>query len=400
MERWRTNLYILWISQLLAMMSVSFGLPFIPYFMQEIGVADTDRLKLYTALSSALPAIGMGLSAPIWGMLADRHGKKLMILRAVFMAGFIFIGLGASSSIAMLLTLRFLQGVFTGTISASAAFVASDAPNENLSYSLGVITSSRFLGIMIGPAMGGFIAESFGYRTSFILGGIMMFINGIIIYIWLKEKKHAPLKTKLRSEFSKASLMVFRSSLLIVMLMLVMHMMTRAMFSPYLALYVQEIRGMIEGSSKTTGLISAFIAMMIAISSIIVGKLSRKYSYKSILVYSFIFGILMSSALMFSSGLIMFALLYGLMMFAIGGVEPVLLSIASEKVDADKRGSLFGFIAMLTSIGWGLASGIGSIISIKFSIQALLYTIPVLILILLILALIYFRKQEKTAMQD
>lgn len=400
MERWRANLYILWVSQLLAMMSVNFGLPFIPYFMQEIGVTDPGRLKLYTAVSSSLPAIGMGLSAPVWGMLADRHGKKLMILRAVFMAGIIFIGLGISNSIAMLLMFRFLQGVFTGTISASAAFVASNTPNENISYSLGVITSSRFLGVMIGPAAGGFIAEAFGYRTSFILGGAMMFINGFIIYIWLKEERHTPVKTRLSSEFSKASMMIFRSSLLIVMLMLFIHMMTRAVFSPYLALYVQEIRGMIEGSSKTTGFISAFIAMMTAISSILAGKLAKKYSYKMIVVYSFLIGIFMSAALIFSSGLLVFALLYGLMMFAIGGVEPVLLSMASEKVESDKRGSLFGFIAMLTSLGWGLSSAVGSVVSIRYSIRALLYVIPVLIIILLVLALIYFKRQDKTAMQN
>jgi DHA1 family multidrug resistance protein-like MFS transporter len=319
-----------------------------------------------------------------------------MILRAVFMAGLIFIGLGISNSIAMLLTLRLFQGIFTGTISASAAFVASDSPKENISYSLGVITSSRFLGVMIGPAMGGFIAESFGYRTSFLLGGAMMFINGFIIYIWLKEQKQLPVKTKFKSEFFKSYSLIFKSSLVIVMLMLFMHMMTRALFSPYLALYVQEIRGMIEGSARTTGLISAFIAMMTAISSVIAGRLSSRYSYNKIVIYSFVFGIFMSIALIFSSGLYAFALFYGLMMFAIGGVEPVLLSIASEKVDSDKRGSLFGFIAMLTSLGWGLASVIGSIVSIRYSIHALLYIIPVLIRVLIIISLAYFKKQEKS----
>ena len=184
MNRWKSNLYLLWVTQLLAMMSFTFGIPFIPYFIQELGIVEPDKVKLYTAISAALPGLGMGLTAPFWGMLADRHGKKLMILRAVFMGSLILVGLGLVSNVNQLLVLRFLQGVFTGTISASNAFVASNTPDEELSYSFGLLTSANFIGVMLGPALGGVIAESFGYRTSFIIGSITMMVDFVLVLLY------------------------------------------------------------------------------------------------------------------------------------------------------------------------------------------------------------------------
>ncbi len=164
MERWKVNLYIIWFTQIISLMSFGLSLPFLPYYIQELGIKDLDRLKFYTAITSAAPALGMGLMAPIWGILADRYGKKLMLLRAVFCASIVLLGLSLSVEVWQIILLRICQGLLTGTVGASSAFIASNTPDDKLSYSLGFLSSSTFIGLSAGPAIGGIIAESMGYR--------------------------------------------------------------------------------------------------------------------------------------------------------------------------------------------------------------------------------------------
>jgi len=381
----------------MAMMSMNFGVPFIPYFIQELGVGDPEKLKIYTALSAALPAAGMGLSAPLWGILADRHGRKLMLVRAVFMAGLIFFALSISANVTQLLIFRLCQGIFTGTVSASSAFVASNTPDENLSWSFGMLASARFIGIMAGPAIGGMIAEGFGYRTSFMLGGIMMIVNGFLIYIFLKEKKIIKTVKKEKHTGALSSVrFLLKPSLIIILAMLFVLMMSRAVFSPYLALFVQEIRGTLEGSSRATGLISAFIAMMTAVSSILIGRAGSKMKKTDIVHYSLLAGIAVSLFLTTGSSLLFFAAFYGMTMFSVAGVEPILLTLASEKVPSEKRGSLFGYVSMLTAFGWMFSSAIGSFISIRFSISTILYAIPVFLAVIFLLKILYVKKSSET----
>lgn len=116
MERWKINLYTVWFSQVVSLMSFGFGMPFLPFYIQELGVTDPDRIKLYSGILSAAPAITMAVMAPIWGMAADRWGKKLMLLRAMLFASVVIGGMGFATSPQQLVALRFIQGVFTGTI--------------------------------------------------------------------------------------------------------------------------------------------------------------------------------------------------------------------------------------------------------------------------------------------
>lgn len=181
MERWKINLYTIWFSQVLSIMSFSFGIPFIPFYIQDIGVVDPNQVKLFTGILSTAPGITMAIMAPIWGIAADRWGKKLMLLRAMLFASFIIAGMGIVANVSQLLVLRLLQGIFTGTVTAASALVASNTPENRLSYALGFLSSSTFIGASVGPVVGGFFAEYAGYRLSFILGGVFSAVIEIAI---------------------------------------------------------------------------------------------------------------------------------------------------------------------------------------------------------------------------
>jgi len=116
---WRRNLAFAWIAQILSLSGFGFALPFIPFFIQELGVTDAEELRLWTGVLASAPALSMAVMAPVWGLLADRMGRKLMMLRAMLFGAIILAGLSLSQTVTTVFVLRVAQGLFTGTMTAA-----------------------------------------------------------------------------------------------------------------------------------------------------------------------------------------------------------------------------------------------------------------------------------------
>ncbi len=170
-------------------MSFGFGLPFLPFYAQSLGVNDPDQLKLVSGILSMGPAISMAISSPLWGKLADRYGRKLMVIRAMLGGAVILAAMGLAPNVGVLILLRTVQGFFSGTIVAANTFVAAYTPKQHLSTSIGFLASANFIGFSLGPAMGGYVASALGYRVSFITGGVICFLGAILAWILIKEPK-------------------------------------------------------------------------------------------------------------------------------------------------------------------------------------------------------------------
>jgi DHA1 family multidrug resistance protein-like MFS transporter len=375
-------------------MSISMGISFIPYYAQEMGLTDPVDLKTYVVIVTAIPSLAMGIMSPIWGWLSDRLGKKLMILRAVFFSFISMLGLGLATSIWQLLFFRIIQGVLSGTITASLSFIATNTPAKRLSYALGFIASSTFIGFSAGPAIGGLVADTFGFQKTFLVGAALVFIVFFVaIFLVREDKEQKPAKSKediFIKEHGKSqlSLTTIISATLLMMIILFLIRIAASLFFPYLPLFVQEQRGVIEGSSKVTGIINGLAMLMSATAGIVLGKLGEKHNKHSIIMISIIAGVVISSVLLFSKSLIFFAIIYALTMFTMGGIEPLLLSISSIKIPTQQRGTYFGIEGMVGALGWAISPVLAGYVSIKFSIHSILFMIPILLGIILIIVII------------
>lgn len=374
-NRWKRTLYLVWFIQILSLMSFSFGLPFLPYYIQDMGVTDPDKLRLFTGILSSAPAIGMGIMAPIWGMIADRYGKKPMLLRAMLSASLILTGLGLVNSVTGVLVLRAMQGFLTGTITAAAALVAGETPKEKMSYALGFMVSASFIGRTVGPAVGGILAETLGYKPSFYLGGVTMLICFFLVLFFVKETKRPAVKHELKGARNVLSILTLP---VIVMLFTIFTLrIGQSVARPYLPLYVQQIRGTIEGSAMTTGLISAGASVMAAIAALTLPKLGDKYGRRKLSKIYLIAAIAVTIPLILSKGLVMFGVFYAMLFFVLTSVEPMLMSDTLDMVPDKKHGLLFGIRATVGSIAWAISPMIGSAVSIGFSLNAVFYLIPI-----------------------
>ncbi len=393
MERWKINLYTLWVSQICSLMSFGFGIPFVPFYFQELGVTSSVQLSYYVGLSATLPAAAMAVASPVWGVVSDRYGRKMMILRAMFFAALILASMGMVRNVWQFMILRICQGIFTGTVTASMSFVSANTPENHMSYALGIMTSSTFLGWSIGPFIGGLLAEVVGYRLCFLLGGLLMMIGFVLVLFLVKEDKNTyGFRVRSAEEGKKSRWAIVTPYIISIMVCLLVQRMARTVFTPFLALYVQENLGTITGAARYTGFINGATSFATAAAALTITRWGDRTDKLRVSMKLTLLSIpVMVLTLPFKS-LFVFALFFTVFYFLAGGVEPILTSAASERTPAHMRGALFGIMGTVSSVGAMLSPIMGSYISVEFSIKAILAVIPIVTMIQA--ACIYIAQKE------
>ncbi|HZK02579.1 MAG TPA: MFS transporter [Anaerovoracaceae bacterium] len=399
MERWKINLYTLWGSQICSLMGFGFVLPFIPFYIQQMGVTDSVQLSYYVGLSATLPAASMAIAAPIWGIMSDRYGRKMMILRAMLCATLILISMSLVRNVWQFMVLRVLQGIFTGTITASMSFVSANTPQNRMSYSLGLMTSSNFLGFSIGPFVGGMLAEIVGYRMCFVLGGVLMIVGFFLVLFLVKEDKNT-YGYKIRSEINDKGekQKLFNPFVLAIMLCLLVQRIARSVFAPFLALYVQECLGTVVGAARYTGLINGATSLATATAAFTITRRGDKADKLNTAMHLTVISIPIISLAIFFNYLSLFTLFFTIYFFIAGGIEPTLTSAVSERTPVHMRGSLFGVLGTVSSVGAMISPIMGSFVSVKFGLKSILLIIPIFTSIQVICIGIAKRKVPKAAL--
>ncbi len=382
MEAWKKNLYFIWLAQILSLMGFGFVLPFVPFYIQELGVTDPDKLKFWTGLLSAAPAVTLGIMAPVWGILSDKIGRRFMMLRAL-LAGSIIIGvMGFVPSVEWVFVLRLAQGMFTGTITAAATLAAAGTPRNKLSFALGFLSSSTFIGYSLGPLIGGITSELLGYRISFLIGSLIMIIGSIVVFFFVKELQ-AEDQTDISEKKSKRPAVkdMLKHGILFLLGLLFLLRVSRPILVPFLPIYIQEIRGTIDGSAMMMGIITGMAGLTTAVAGLTITRLGDRMSKMHLLSILMITASILSVPLFFTKSLGSFTVVYMFTMFALGGVEPLLMSITSEKTDASNRGLLFGIQTAFGSAGRIISPLLGSAVAIRFSIRHLFLVFTTLLLL-------------------
>ena len=165
-----------------------FVFPFLPLFISELGVGDVQQVEIWSGVSSFSQALVLSICSPIWGAVADRRGRRLMVLRAAFGGGVIIGLMGLTQNIWQFMGLRLIQGAMTGVVAAASALAISFVPRSRVGTALGMIQMASFAGNTVGPSLGGFTADHFGYRPSFAVSGALFLIAGVLTILFVSEK--------------------------------------------------------------------------------------------------------------------------------------------------------------------------------------------------------------------
>src|SRR5271156_2401757 len=192
---WQYTLWAMVGIQFVNTMAFSMLTPIIPLFLPVLGVNSEVAIDIWSGVLTGVTSFVAAFASPLWGMVADRHGRKLMLLRSCVAIAF-FAGLmGASANVWQFFGCRALMGVFAGFSSAAIALVASQVPENRLGYSLGWLSTGQLVGSLVGPLIGGVLADLTGsYRVPFYLTSATIFVSLGFVWFGVREQFTRPAK--------------------------------------------------------------------------------------------------------------------------------------------------------------------------------------------------------------
>jgi len=182
LENWQRTLYILFFAQLMVAVGFSSIFPFLPLYVEELGSTTGLSIEFLSGMVYSAQAFTMMLSSPVWGALADRFGRKIMVERSMFGGVVILLLMSFVTSAEQLVVLRTIQGLITGTIAAASALLASVTPRRHIGYAMGLLQVGLGTGIAMGPLIGGAVADLFGYSVVFYITAAMLFLAGVLVH--------------------------------------------------------------------------------------------------------------------------------------------------------------------------------------------------------------------------
>lgn len=349
---WQRNLLFAWLSQFFSLAGFCFGMPFIAFYFQELGVSEGPDLYLYVGLFTAMAPVAMAVMGPLWGSLGDQYGRKLMMVRASTAATFVLFGMGYASSVGGVLVFRFLQGFFTGTMPAAQTLVAAEAPEAKQGTALGLLQTASFSGIMAGGFIGGRCADAFGYASTFRIGGCMMIVSTLLILFGVQEDFSPPaveVGAERKGFFSFPPMGATLPVLVVIALVGVARFFDR----PILPLFVQFLNGGVrEGAATITGDLTALSCAAGIVGALGFGWLVDRFSPaavgKAIVAAMALALAVLSHA---RSIAFLFVVRTSFAFFSIG-FDPVLHVWLSRNTPTASRGSAFGWATSFRCMGW------------------------------------------------
>lgn len=368
---WRRTLYAMWIAQTLTIIGFSMRAPFLPFYIADLGVTTFEQQAIWAGAVNAAGALVMAITAPLWGIAADRWGRKPMVLRSMFAGALTISIMALATSPWHLLGLRFVEGGFTGTVTAATALVATTVPKERMGFSLGLMQTAIFSGSAIGPLIGGFLADSIGYQPTFIVAGSMLFISGWIVLFLVAEQFKRPESTGEEAERqgTMSALLFGKAMLALVLIMLVLRMATMAI-QPIVPLFVQQLSGAVGSVSTLSGLALGVMGLTSAISAVVLGRMGDRIGGRKILIVSGIVAGLLYLPLAGVQSVAQLILVHAVLGIAAGGVMPAANALVAHLTPAGRRGAVYGFIAAATSVGAFVGPLGGAMLAASVSIRA------------------------------
>ncbi len=281
---WKRNLYTISIAQFIVMLGFSFVNPFLPLLVKQMGNYTSQDAAFLGGLATGANGLAMFFTAPLWGILADRVGRKPMLLRAQFGSALVVALMGFVPNIPILIVLRLIQGTLSGTVAAASALVAGTTPRDKLPFAMGLFMVAVFGGQSFGPILGGFVADVFGYRAAFLMTTILLSIGGLMILFFVHEEFERRGKTQATSLASIWRLAISRQQIPLLAAIFALNAGPQ-MIAPIIPLLCSEMET--SGMPATaSGLAFCLMGVVASGSSLITGRIGERFGLKNLLVVS------------------------------------------------------------------------------------------------------------------
>ncbi len=373
MTSWKRTLTISVLVQLISAIGMSSIFPFLPLYIEDLGSRWDMSIELLAGLVFSVQAFTMMLAAPVWGALADRKGRKVMVERATIGGAILIVLMGFVRSAEELVLLRGVQGLVTGVLSALTALVAANVPRERTGYALGLLQVGLWTGMSIGPLLGGAVADLLGYRAAFIATASLLALAGVLV-VWGIDEKFEPVPKP--EGGPNGFLNAWRHVVQMPGVPLTyasrfLSNLGRSMVMPFVPLFVQVLMPESAKIATITGVVTGLSAGAGALSAVYLGRLGDRIGHRRVVVGASLFAALFYFPQTLVTEVWQLLILQGLTGFAAGGLMPALSALLAGYTDPGEEGAVYGLESSIMSAARAIAPMLGAGLAGWFGLRSM-----------------------------
>lgn len=371
---WRRTVLVSAVAIFLTFVGFGFMTPFIPLYLQEMGMEDAGQVRAWSGAITAAAALSFAVSAPFWGILADRLGRRPMVVRAMWSSGIALIAMSLVRDPALLLAVRLAQGVFSGPVTAAVAMVSTTVPERNLTRSIGSIQASMLIGGSVGPLLGGIIADVFGIPPAFVIGGCLNLLAGTLVLLLARERFTRPVqRARTPRQAITAWTSAFSAALLVLAaIQISMQFSSNGIVSVF-ALYVQEL-GRSVSAGTFTGLIQGLYSASAALGVLAAARIAGWFGYRRSLLVAVAAAGLLFVPQALAPDLLVLGVARSAQGFFTGLVSPLVATLVSAFTPAERRGSVYGAMSGFSGLGGAIGPLLAGFIAAGIGLPAVFWT--------------------------
>jgi DHA1 family multidrug resistance protein-like MFS transporter len=378
MESWKKILYISWCIIFFHGVGMAMLIPFLPLYLKELGITNVRALSVWSGIIIGATPLAAGMLAPFWGTLSDKYGRKPLILRSTFgISIFVFL-ISQATDVYQLLFLRIMHGICGGVMPAFTALVAFNLPKDKTGEGLGMLQSAVFSGNIIGPFIGGLLADWLGYRELFLVISFFTLVAGIATLIFIHEPRRDPAKMR-ATVAHNIKLVMSTPNLRMVAVSIFTIQFALFIVQPVLPLFIASLSGK-NDSATMVGLVFSVTGLTTLLFAPYWGKAGDRKGHKTILSQSLIF----AGLAFFPQALVTAAYqllpLRAVLGFFIAGIVPSTQTMIVKNTTDEQRGGVLGITHSVHACGHALGPLVGGIIGAVFGYRSVIMLTSLLLI--------------------
>ncbi len=363
MPTWKRNLYVLWASQLVTMVGMGLVVPFLPFFVRELGVTEPAGVARWSGLAFSAPFLVAFFATPFWGALGDRYGRKIMVLRALIGLAVAQVLVGLSQNVEQLFFFRMAQGAVSGFLAAALSLVAASTPAAEMGFALGTLHTATAIGQFMGPVFGGVLSDFVGYRPIFFIVASVCALAALAVFFFVHEARDESGAAGARGApglLDNYRFIAREPALRLLFPLIFLTQLPVAVIRPIFALFAESFALPADRLGTYTGLAYGMLGFAVALSAPWWGRrIDRKRSPAAL--YLPIAGA--GACYVLHMVVPTFGWIFpvrALLGAFLGGILPILYSLITARVSPERLGGIMGIASSMTilaAIAGPLAGG-------------------------------------------
>jgi MFS transporter, DHA1 family, multidrug resistance protein len=358
------------IAAFVSILGFNLTFPFLPLYVQSLGIDDPGQAAFWTGLIGSIAGVIGAFVAPIWGQLADRHGRRQMLVRATAGAAVGLVIMGLAPGLLVLLGGRTAFAVMAGTVPAANPLIAANTPPEHVASAMGMLQSSIYVSNAVGPLVGGVLASTIGYRATFLVTAVLYVASALPVF-WLVRERFVPPETPpplLRGMVANFRDFFRRGDLVLPMLGAFLAYTSVSVLQPVLPLY---IAGLVSGEpERATGLAVGLQGLAGTVSAVLLGRVTRRFGYRPLLLGGPPLIIISYLGMWAAPNFVPLVAMLALLGTVQGLVVTSLTALIALRAPRESAGATFGVVSSINSFAFSGAPFIGGAVAAALGLRA------------------------------